>query len=105
MNYDSYNPERWHATLLMWAVLVVTFAINVYGIQILPVIQLIGGIFHVTFFVIIIVPLILLAPRSTPQFVFTEVLNEGGYTSDGLSWCIGLLTVTYAFLGKGQISS
>jgi len=100
LNYPEYNAKRWHATLLMWAVLILNFSINVFAIRILPVIQLIGGIFHVTFFVILVVPLILLAPRSTPEFVFMEVLNEGGYDSNGISWCIGLLTVTYAFLGR-----
>jgi len=62
-------------------------------------IQLMGGIFHVASFVMLVVPLVLLSPRSTADFVFTEVLNEGGWKSDGISWCIGLLTVTYCFLG------
>lgn len=65
--------------------------------------QLIGGIFHVSFFVMIVVPLILLAPRSTPEFVFTGVVNDSGYASNGLSWCIGLLTVTYCFLGESAV--
>lgn len=86
----------------MWAVLVLNFGINVYGINILPVIQLMGGIFHVAFFVMIVVPLILLSPRSTAGFVFTEVVNEGGWESDGISWCIGLLTATYCFLGENH---
>lgn len=84
----------------MWAILVLNFLVNVYAIKILPVIQLVGGIFHVAAFVMIVVPLVLLSPRSTPEFVFTAVVNEGGWKSDGISWCIGLLTVTYCFLGK-----
>ena len=52
-----------------------------------------------TFFVALVIPLVLLSPRSTAEFVFTGHLNEGGW-SDGLSWCIGLLTVTYCFLGE-----
>jgi len=85
--------------MIMWAVLVLNFGINVYGITILPMLQLMGGIFHVGFFVVLVVPLVLLSPRSSAKFVFTEVVNEGGYQSDGLSWCIGLLTVVYCFLG------
>lgn len=100
LNYPNYIFERWHGTLLCWAVMIVTFAVNVYGIKILPFVQLVGGTLHVVFFIALIVPLVLLAPRSTPEFVFTELLNEGGYKSDGLSWCIGLLTVTYCFLGE-----
>jgi choline transport protein len=77
-----------------------TFTVNVYGIQLLPAIQMMGGICHVVFFVALIVPLVLLAPRSTPDFVFTAFLNEGGWKSDGVSWCVGLLTVTFCFMGK-----
>jgi len=87
----------------MWAVMVVAFAANVYAIKILPLIQLFGGIMHVTFFIALIVPLVLLAPRSTPEFVFTELLNDGGWKSNGVSWCIGMLTVTYCFLGSSPI--
>jgi L-asparagine transporter-like permease len=84
----------------MWAVMILSFATNVYGIKILPLIQLLGGIMHVTFFVALIVPLVLLSPRSTPDFVFAELVNEGGWKSNGISWCLGMLTVTYCFIGK-----
>lgn len=104
LNYPDYTPQRWQGTLMMWAVMLICFAINVYAINILPVIQLFGGIMHVAFFITLIVPLILLAPRSTPEFVFATLLNEGGWPSDGISWCIGLLTVTYCFIGKVSAS-
>jgi len=99
LNNPSYVIQRWQGTLLMWAVLLFNFAVNVYGIKMLPVIQLIGGIFHVAAFIIITVPLILLSKRSTANFVFTAVVNDGGWKSDGVSWCIGLLTAAYCFLG------
>jgi len=56
------------------------------------------------FFVVLVVPLIILAPTSTPEFVFAQIINEGGWKSDGVSWCLGLLTVTYCFLGQGKES-
>lgn len=62
-----------------------------------------GGICHVVFFFALIVPLILLAPRSTPDFVFTALVNQAGWPSDGISWCVGLLTVTYCFMGKSLL--
>jgi L-asparagine transporter-like permease len=89
----------------MWAVMVLSFAANVYAIKILPLIQLFGGIMHVVFFIALIVPLVLLSPRSTPQFVFTELLNQGGWRSDGISWCLGMLTVTYCFIGESPPAS
>lgn len=105
LNHPEYVPQRWHATLIMWATIAVAFAINIYCIKLLPTIQLVGGIFHVIFFIVLIVPLVVLAPRSTPEFVFTELLNEGGWKSDGVSWCLGMLTVTYCFTGMFLIYS
>ncbi|OKL59910.1 hypothetical protein UA08_04916 [Talaromyces atroroseus] len=99
LNYPTYGDSRWQGTLIMWAATAFSFAFNVWGIRILPLIQLFGGIFHVVLFIALSVPLILLAPRSTPDFVFATVLNEGGWNSNGVSWCLGLLTVTYCFIG------
>jgi hypothetical protein len=84
------------------AVCILAFASNVWGIRLLPSIQLMGGICHVVFFFALSVPLILLADRSTPDFVFTTLINEAGWSSDGVSWCVGLLTVTYCFMGKAS---
>lgn len=100
LNYPNYVAERWQGTLLMWAFLIISFAVNVWGIQMLPALQLLGGILHVGFFIGLAVPLVLLAPRSTPDFVFGTLLNEGGWQSDGISWCLGMLTVTFCFLGE-----
>jgi choline transport protein len=100
LNNPNYVFHRYHGTFIMWAVMIVSFAANVYAIKILPLIQLFGGIMHVTFFVALTVPLVLLSPRSTPEFVFTELLNKGGWHSDGISWCLGMLTVTYCFIGE-----
>ncbi|PSS15140.1 hypothetical protein M430DRAFT_142583 [Amorphotheca resinae ATCC 22711] len=99
LNDSSYTPKRWHGTLLAWAVCVLTFTVNVYGIRFLPTIQVVGGLCHVIFFLVLIVPLVLLAPRSTADFVFTAFLNEAGWKSDGVSWCVGLITVTFCFMG------
>ncbi|KAE9403296.1 putative amino acid permease [Gymnopus androsaceus JB14] len=100
-NYPSYaaDPQRWHATLLMWAVMLVCFSVNVFAVKLIPIIELLAGILHPVLFVALLVPLVVLAPRSTNEFVWTELVNESGGYSDGVSWCIGLLTVAYSFSG------
>ncbi|KAK4556924.1 hypothetical protein LTR86_005905 [Recurvomyces mirabilis] len=99
LNYPDYTPERWHGTLLMWAYLAVLFAANVWGIRLLPLIELMGGVCHIAFFIMMLIVLVVLSPRSSAEFVFTTFTNGGGWQSDGVSWCIGLLTVVYSFVG------
>ncbi|KAE9403315.1 putative amino acid permease [Gymnopus androsaceus JB14] len=100
-NYPSYaaDPKRWHATLLMWAVMLICYVVNVFAVKLLPIIELLGGILHLVLLVALLVPLVVLAPRSTNEFVWTELVNQSGGYSDGVSWCIGLLTAAYSFSG------
>lgn len=100
LNYPHYVAERWHGTLLMFAITAILFVINVYGIRLLPEFELLGGVCHVVFFVILLVALLALAPKSSADFVFTDFENSGGWSSNGVSWCIGLLTVVYCFVGR-----
>ncbi|KAI2636960.1 putative amino acid permease [Hypomontagnella submonticulosa] len=100
LNYsETYVPQQWHGTLMYWAVTVVIVLINIFGIRIFPYLETLALILHVIFFFCILVPLVHLAPRSSSDFVFRSFANNGGWTSDGVSWCIGLLTSTYAFSG------
>lgn len=99
LNHPKYDFQRWHGTLLMWALMAISLAVNIFGIRLLPFIELVGGICHIAFFVALIVPLVLLSPRSDAAFVFTQSLDEGGWNNSGVSWCVGLLTVTFCFAG------
>lgn len=101
LNYANYTPARWHGTLLMWAIMVLTLIINIFFIKLLPHLESVAGVCHVLFFFILLVPLVYLAPQSPNSFVFTDFENSGGY-SDGVSWCLGLLTVTFSFIGKSN---
>ena len=41
-----------------------------------------------------------LAPKSSASFVFTDIENNGGWSSDGVSWCVGLLTAAFGLTGE-----
>lgn len=85
----------------MWAITLVASSINIWCIKLLPAIQVVAGICHVAFFVALLVPLLVLSPKSSPEFVFTRLINDqSGWTDPGIAWCLGLLTVTWCFVGK-----
>ena len=56
-------------------------------------------VLHVVGFFAIIIPLWILAPRNSAKKVFTEFENLGGWSSQGLSFLVGLLSPIYALLG------
>ena len=100
LNYPSYGFQRWHGTLLFYAVLLITLFVNTYLARQLPNIESMVLIIHVMGFFAILVPLLYLAPHSTAKEVFATFSDSGEWGSNGLSFFIGLSTSMFAFLGK-----
>nr|UYX75825.1 amino acid permease [Colletotrichum asianum] len=40
-----------------------------------------------------------MSEKNSASFVFTEVYNETGWSSDGVAWLVGLISTVYPFLG------
>jgi hypothetical protein len=56
-------------------------------------------IIHVLGFFGVLIPLWVLAPRSSASSVFTGITNFGGWPTNGLAFMVGLLTPVYTLLG------
>jgi len=84
----------------MWAIILVLFILNLSFRKLLNAFELLGGIFHFCFYVIAVVILAVLGPRSPPDYVF-KTLTKGlsGWNNNGVAWGLGLLTITYAVNG------
>ena len=96
LNDETYIYERWHGTLLAWAVLALPLFCNIFARRILPTLEIIGGIGHFVFFLAIVCTLCILSPRSSAEFVFTETTTGlSGWSSPGVQWCIGLLSAAF----------
>ncbi len=100
LNFENYEPLRWHGTMLYWMVLLIAVLVNILGIRVFPHIETVAFVFHICFFFVLLVPLVYLSPRSTAKFVFADFENTGGWNSDGISWCLGLLTSAWSFVGE-----
>ena len=99
LNIEGYEPIPWHGTMLYWAVLLFAVLVNILGIRFFPHIETLAFIFHICFFFVLLVPLVYLSPQSSASFVFADFENSGGWSNDGVSWCIGLLTSAWSFVG------
>ena len=74
--------------------------IQIYARRVLIFLEVIGGVCHVVFFFVIIITLLILAPRSTNDFVWnTTVSNVSGWKDPGVAFCLGLLSPTYVLAG------
>ncbi|KAF5520931.1 Choline transport protein [Colletotrichum aenigma] len=99
LNDDSYVPQRWQGMLFYWAVLLYSSALNIWGSKMLPHANMISGVIHVVAFIAILIVLGVMASKNTSSFVFTEFVNSSGWTNDGVSWLVGLISAVYPFLG------
>ncbi|KAF2140464.1 uncharacterized protein K452DRAFT_229802, partial [Aplosporella prunicola CBS 121167] len=106
LNDPGYPYKRWHATLIMYAVLLFSLCINTVGVRFLPAAEGVILILHVLGFFAILIPLVHLAPISSASFVFTDFIKTAAYPEglssgypDGLNWLVGLLTGAAVFLG------
>ena len=57
------------------------------------------GILHVVGFIAIVAVLGAMSSKHSASYVFTEFSNTSGWTNDGVSWLVGLLSTVYPFLG------
>ncbi|WQF85697.1 Putative amino acid/polyamine transporter I [Colletotrichum destructivum] len=97
MNEDSYIPQRWQGLLFYLAILLYAGVMNIWGSQLLPHANMISdqGVIHVAGFVALLIVLGVMAPKNAPSFVFTEFVNSSGWSNDGVSWLVGLISAVY----------
>ncbi|KAI1618659.1 amino acid permease-domain-containing protein [Exophiala viscosa] len=97
---DDYDPKEWHGTLLAWLVIVVAIFINVVVPGVLPKVEIFVIVFHIAGFIAITAVIWACTPtQNTSHFVFTTALNEGGWSTQGLSYCIGFMGNVATFVG------
>jgi choline transport protein len=99
LNNPTYVPERWHGTLLTFAVALFSVVFNTFLVKKLPMVEGIVLIIHVFGFFAVLITLWVLGPRGNASEVFTTFNNYGGWSSDGLSAMVGILAVMIPLLG------
>ncbi|KAA8572280.1 hypothetical protein MFRU_028g00090 [Monilinia fructicola] len=99
MNNASYVPQRWQLVLLYWAMIAFAITVNTLISALLPKVESVILIVHTVGFFAILVPLIYWAPHGTASDVFTLFLNEGGWSTQTLSFFVGIMGPVFSLLG------
>lgn len=99
LNNPGFASQRWQNTLLAWASVAGTWFINVVVPNILPRYQIFMLVLHLAGFVAITATLLAMSPKKSADFVFHTSLNEGGWPTQGLSYCVGFIGNIATFVG------
>lgn len=89
LNHPNYEPEGWHATLIVIAVLLLSGLMNLYAFWLVPWIELFSGVGHICCFVIFVVVLITMGPRYSARFIFFESSISSGWNYKSSAGTLG----------------
>lgn len=98
LNYPDYTPKHWQTTLLFYAMILFALFVNTYLANMLPAVEGMIFIIHLLGFVAILFPLVYLSPHGDMS-LFNTFMNEGGWSNQGLSSCVGIISSVFALLG------
>ncbi|GAW20777.1 hypothetical protein ANO14919_102880 [Xylariales sp. No.14919] len=96
---QTYTPEAWQTVLIMWAVALFSVLANSVTSRVLAKCESLILILHLAGFFGVLIPLVYFAPHSSPSEVFTTFFNEGGWSSQALSFLVGFPGVAGSLLG------
>lgn len=100
----SFHREGWHGTLLLWAVLLLCVAINVFASGALPTMEVIVLIVHVLGFFSILVPMVYFSGNyNSAKVIFTTFNNSGNWPTTALAFFVGLQGNALAFVGTDSV--
>ena len=99
LDNPDYDAKLWQGTFLAWAVLLLCVLVNVILPGLLPKFEIFIIVFHISGFIAIVAVLWTFAPHGSSHFVWTTALNEGGWSTQGLSYCVGFLGNVATFVG------
>lgn len=104
LNFPGYGARGWHGTLMIYAMVAVTVAFNLFKFgKLVPWIETAAGVMHIVMFVGFGITLLVMAPKRSASFVFLSRANSAetsGWTNDFVGWNLGLQTSVWAFVGE-----
>ena len=98
----SYDAQKWQGTMIAWLIILVCVFVNTVVSSMLPKIEGMVLIMHILGFFAILITLVTFGAHGDASRVFESFRNTGGWSSQGLSWCIGLMGSVFSFVGKTQ---
>lgn len=103
LNNPTYVFEAWHGTLLTIAVCAFAIIFNTVIASKLPLVEGSIVILHIGGLFVVIIVLWTLAPRHTAYDAFLQFTNNGGWSSQGTSFFVGLYPLVVSLIGFDSV--
>ena len=103
-SYPDVDLSGWRTILLMYAFLITLGAMNMYVFWLIPWIELLAGLLHIVLWLVYAVVLLTLATRHSNDFVWMEKANMSGWDNDFVSFNLGIVLVTWGFVGFDAVA-
>jgi choline transport protein len=102
--YPDYAPTNWQGTLMVIAVTILVWVLNIWGSKYMPIFQNVMLVVHVFGFLAIIIVFWVLSPRATTEITFTQFPNAGNWSSTGLALMVGQVSAIYACICTSSLT-
>jgi choline transport protein len=86
LSYPTYNPQRWHGTLMAIMVTFITAGFNMFLANWFPFVEGIILFLHFAGWLAMLIPLWVLAPKDTNAQVWNSFLDSGWRNSEYPAW-------------------
>lgn len=87
LNYPDYTGQRYHSTLILWAVIVASVIFNTWLVKLLPWVENSILVIHCLGFIVVLVPIVYFGPHVPARDVWDQFISSGGY-SDGTAFLV-----------------
>ncbi|KAI0505243.1 putative GABA permease [Xylaria bambusicola] len=94
----GYTPKPWQSLLFFWVILAFAVFINTIASKILAQFEGLILVLHIFGFFGVLIPLVYLSPHEDTS-IFTTFVNTGEWSSQGLSFFIGLPAAVFSLIG------
>ncbi|KAJ6060988.1 hypothetical protein N7444_001684 [Penicillium canescens] len=95
----KYDALPWQGTLIVWLALLVAMLVNLAGGKLLPRLEAVILVLHVLGFFVVIIPLVYMSDHAATHDVFLSFQNGGEFATQGLSWFVGMTSLSFTFAG------
>ncbi|KAK7419944.1 hypothetical protein QQZ08_010647 [Neonectria magnoliae] len=96
----EYVPEQWHVTMIFIASALVNGLVNIFGVRFYHVMNIYVMVHQAVFYIAVIITLLACTSPNfnSASYVFTNFQNVSGWSSDGVSFLIGVLGLVIGFV-------